>query len=354
MKQLPNLNPLRLFLAVVVVLFHVPLLSKSLNIPFYNDLVIFQRGTEAVKFFFTLSGFLIIKLLYNEKTETNTVNLKEFYSRRALRIFPAYYLVILTGIIVYHFLLPTVGINFNIKYNLFQLAAYYVVFLPNIFNIIYDPGAIFLVLWSIGIEEQFYLIIPLLIKTIRSKYLILVLCSILVVYLIIYVNSDLLMRFDLMYFYLLFGGVVSILYKKLSFLKISFIKYTLILIFLLLFFTNLQDHLNRFALEACTMIISGLFITMIAYYPPIVIKNQLINYLGQISYGIYMYHYIVLYGVLFAYLKILKQLNLTPSVSIFYTTVTTLFLTIICAHLSYKYFESFFLKKKRRNWQNIK
>ncbi len=66
-KNLPNLNAIRLFLSIVVIFFHIPRISNSFNIPTYSDLPILQKGTLAVYYFFTLSGFLIIRSYLQNK-----------------------------------------------------------------------------------------------------------------------------------------------------------------------------------------------------------------------------------------------------------------------------------------------
>lgn len=73
-KELPNLYALRLFLALLVVIFHIPISSSTLDFPSYNGLAIFNKGNLAVIYFFTLSGFLIIRLLYLEIKNTSTIN----------------------------------------------------------------------------------------------------------------------------------------------------------------------------------------------------------------------------------------------------------------------------------------
>ncbi len=51
-KQLPNLTAIRFVLAIMVVLFHIPQFFENRGFPFYNDLAIFNKGTEAVCMFF--------------------------------------------------------------------------------------------------------------------------------------------------------------------------------------------------------------------------------------------------------------------------------------------------------------
>ena len=67
MKFLPNLDPLRFLLASLVLFGHVHALSRAMNLPFYSDLPIFNKGAEAVNVFFVLSGFLIIRIIYLDK-----------------------------------------------------------------------------------------------------------------------------------------------------------------------------------------------------------------------------------------------------------------------------------------------
>lgn len=77
-KRFPNITAIRFILALMVVLFHIALFSENRDFPFYNNLAIFHKGTEAVYMFFSLSGFLIIKQLFDEKKHTNSINLKVF------------------------------------------------------------------------------------------------------------------------------------------------------------------------------------------------------------------------------------------------------------------------------------
>ncbi|MGB4774502.1 MAG: acyltransferase [Daejeonella sp.] len=347
-KLLPNLNILRLLLALIVIIYHIPPLCKNLGLPYYNALPFFNKGDEAVKFFFTLSGFLIIKLLYVEKEESGTIKLGRFYLKRILRIFPLYYLITFAGILLYHFILPLLKIPFEIKYDLTDLLVYYTFFIPNVFNSIYDPGAILLTLWSIGIEEQFYLIIPILLFFIKPQKITFFLIILLIAYLGVFFNSASMQFFDFLYFYFLFGGIMAINYYRFKFLNNNLVKLLIFMLFIIQFSTNLLDYYGKLISELSTMIISGLFITMIAHYPPYIIKNKLLNYCGQISYGIYMYHMIIITGVLFFYIKFLPIRSLNPIFVIVSINVVVIIFTLIFAHFSGKYYEAWFIKKKNR------
>lgn len=115
MNRLPNLDPLRFFLASFVLLFHLPQLSANQGLPYFDGLPIYHRGLEAVYMFFVLSGFLIIRLIYRAKMR-DAFSIKDFYIRRILRIFPLYYLVLGFGLLFYNVILPFLNIPFEINY----------------------------------------------------------------------------------------------------------------------------------------------------------------------------------------------------------------------------------------------
>src|SRR5471030_1391709 len=89
----PSLNGFRGLAIIMVVLSHLRLTDKF----FYNTLF---NGSRGVFIFFVLSGFLITTLCIKEKVTTNNISLKNFYIRRALRIFPVAYLFIVVIIIL--------------------------------------------------------------------------------------------------------------------------------------------------------------------------------------------------------------------------------------------------------------
>lgn len=346
-KELPNLYVLRLFLALLVVVFHIPISSSTLNFPSYNDLAIFNKGNLAVIYFFTLSGFLIIRLLYLEIESTSTINFKAFYLKRIIRLYPVYYLVLLIGILLYNVVLPYLAISFPVDYKLSDLILSYVFFIPNIFNTHYKVGSVLNIMWSIGIEEQFYLFAPFALYLGRNtivKTIVVLLCIFLV---ILFFYSDF-FRFKNYYFYFLAGGLIAVLSEKGStkFLDNIFLKSIIYLLFGLSFFSNFFMQIPSFIVHLLNLIISSLFIAIIAYYPTFILKNNFLNYLGKISYGIYMYHMIVVTGVLF----ILKKVNCTiifnNAITIIIINLLILAVTAFVAHLSYQYFEKRFYRIK--------
>ena len=112
MNRLPNLDVLRFILASLVIIFHLPQLCRNQGLPYFLDAPIFNRGVEAVYMFFVLSGFLIIKIIYNDKLR-DRFSIRKFYMRRILRIFPLYYLILIFGFVFYWQILPVLGIPFE-------------------------------------------------------------------------------------------------------------------------------------------------------------------------------------------------------------------------------------------------
>jgi peptidoglycan/LPS O-acetylase OafA/YrhL len=158
-----GLDGLRFFAALAVVIGHVELLKKYRGYPSAADQpVLYELGRIAVTFFFVLSGFLITYLLLAEKERTGRVAVGKFYVRRILRIWPLYYLVVLLAF----FVLPRIE-AFRIGVVTPAALPLYLVLLPQIALSLHPPVPFAEPLWSIGVEEQFYLLWPLLVGRVR-------------------------------------------------------------------------------------------------------------------------------------------------------------------------------------------
>ena len=98
-----------------------------------------------------------------------------------------------------------------------------------------------------------------------------------------------------------------------------------------------------------TSLLFGLFIHSISCNNKgIENTNKWINHFGKISYGVYMYSAIAMNIVVFIFLKLPFKGSLGHTSTIFIINAFTFILTIIFAHISYNYFEKYFLKKKIR------
>ena len=154
-KFRPDIEGLRGLAVLAVVIFHVGLLSN-------NQML--SGGFIGVDLFFVISGFLITGLLLREQTIHGSINFPKFYARRVRRILPAALVVILVTLPLCAWLLPVLSqpetmldgtaAALSIANIRFALTTDY-------FNpVTYSP---FLHFWSLGVEEQFYLVWPALI-----------------------------------------------------------------------------------------------------------------------------------------------------------------------------------------------
>ncbi|WP_035352116.1 acyltransferase family protein [Edaphobacter aggregans] len=116
-----------------------------------------KSGAAGVDLFFALSAFLITSLLLKEKQETGGISLRFFYYRRILRIWPLYFLVIALGVVLSHTMA---------KQSLpWYYVAGYLLFIGNWVHAAFGrPESIAFPLWTVSIEEQFYLIWPVMVK----------------------------------------------------------------------------------------------------------------------------------------------------------------------------------------------
>lgn len=355
LKKFPNLDPLRFLLASMVVIYHIPAISRTVGLPAFDALPIFHKGSEAVFVFFTLSGFLIIRSLFVEKERTGTISIKNFYLRRILRIYPVYYFVLTFGFLFYHLVLPTAGIPYETNYDVLTGIFLCVAFLPNVFQVLFEPGGILNILWSIGIEEQFYLLIAPVSYFLTKKRFVPFLLGFSIVFFLIYFFEpyQFFAKFYVLFFYFSFGGLLSVLNhqgKDKWLLLNKPLQYVLTGIVGLYFLTDLFKMMPEPLYHFASMLIFGLFVLNISRNPkPIfIIENRAWIYLGKISYGVYMYHMIVVNVVLFLFTKLQGKVALPAVGVILAINVLTIGLTILMSHLSFKYYENFFLNLKGR------
>lgn len=342
MHKLPNLFVLRFVLSLMVLIYHLPITAQNLGLKLDSDLEISKKGVLAVYYFFSLSGFLIIRGLIYEIRNKQSIDIFGFYMRRILRIWPVYFLVIGIGCLLYWVILPIIGIPFETTYNKFYFFISYLFFIPNVFNELYKVGGILNVTWSIGIEEQFYLIFPLLLMLFRLKYKYL-LGSLFVLLLFLLLAFPQFYYFKNYYFYFIGGGILAALENKLQ-QNFFWIKFILLSWFVLDFSTNWFMFSNKFLFHSTHLLLTTGIIYALAFKPMFNIKNRLINYLGKISFGIYMYHMIIITPLLMA----VKLINLENYFPVFWLNFliycSAISLTFVLSHLSYKYFESKFHK----------
>ena len=298
-KHVPELDGLR-GVAIIAVLIHHQLTPYSL-----------RGGFLGVDLFFVLSGFLITGLLLAEFEKTQTISLRNFYLRRVLRLGPALLLYLIACLAVtYHtklFELTTELrlIGFALAYSTnWRLALGW--------DLSLDPTAI---IWSLSIEEQFYLVWPLVFFTclalkIRLRYLVVGLSMIVIAIVAhrysllqsgstltrLYYGSD--TRADA----LLIGCLTALLPARVLqrssrhwwsgagvicavALGFSLAKAE---------FTDLFLYRGGFTLVALA---AAVVILVAANSPPLAIgfllRARVVRWFGEISYGLYLWHWLV-------------------------------------------------------------
>lgn len=366
-KYLKGLNTLRFFAATLVLIDHARHHLNEINIPFGASVPMLHKGSTAVSFFFTLSGFLISYLAFNEINENKKINYKFFYIRRALRIMPLYYLVLILSIVLIGFIGPMFLNENKLGFPLLEGGALFFFMIPNLATFIWpDTVGGINILWSIGVEEQFYLLFPLIIfflgKTTQK-------IRMTILFFTLYFTFYWLVQFDcfgfnkiltsfmgtLKFHYMLIGILFSLIcqnyYRHRLFIRIMNSKIIQAIVFvssILVVFTFID--INRVIYDLFLSIVFASLIVVVTHKNPVSlfnIKIKAFNYFGVISYGIYLLHPLVSYFVRFLIIKVSFINDLVISFPIVYI-VFLLILTLIVAHLSFKYFESRFLNLKKK------
>jgi len=340
---------------------------------FFPGNIICNFGWTGVDLFFVLSGFLITSRLLPYLDDKNI--LLKFYRNRFLRIVPLYFGFLIVFLGGWFLLSSKETLNSFTFYEKhwwqFFLFIQNWVFANNIAEIKTHLQH----LWSVAVEEQIYLFFPLLFVFIRNKtkifYAVLSLIILIVISRWYYYNfvipkGEFLRIFNNTFFRLdsfLSGVLVFFIHDKdIKFTKLKAILHWLGLIsfFVLLAYIFVKkDAEKNNAFISC----GGFTIIAIMYAGLVQVillkKNRAINfitssrllkYTGKISYGLYIFHSplfllgFILLNKIFGYLCFFPGSNIIHLINVLVCFPTTYFI----AHLSFKYYESYFLNRKIR------
>jgi peptidoglycan/LPS O-acetylase OafA/YrhL len=348
----PALDGLRGIAILLVIVYH--------NFGFINYS---SFGWLGVDLFFVLSGFLITDILLTTVGQKNFLG--NFYSRRALRIFPLYFLALLVFLII----LPRTGLFPDSDYYV-ENQAWLWTYLQNWLYIFKgDDSTVTLHhLWSLAVEEQFYLLWPLLILLIRNKRMLLylmmaVLLAVLVLRWWIWSYEIAELSYYRLYTFtridgLCIGSMVAILQRT----RPGFLKKNTALIALVFaalnfafFFINRKYEFSfpYLALAGYTTfaMMFGLLVN-----ETVSGENALINktfgipplrFVGRISYGLYIIHW-PLYILWRPGLTQWVAERSSPLYTPFIVSLIATLSAVALAWLSFRFFESHFLNLKKR------
>ena len=297
----------------------------------YQNIFLEYLSFIFVEFFFVLSGFVLFPQLL--KILENKQNLVIFYKRRWLRTLPLYFicLIIISLMFDKHFTLDFV------KYFLFLQD-----FLPNFLDTSYYP-----VVWSLSIEEFFYLVFPIFLLTTNQNNF-LKRCIFLFLFLIFiklfYVNyfdsyflrTGTLLRFDA----ILLGFLIRYIYLKFDFKQSLFISLILMLSYVLLqeiILLNKDLFIVKFSFILLLQLFSAIiliFFCKIEYLSNFRVFKKFSTIISRQTYSVYLTHMIFIY--------LLKDLNMNLSLKFLFYFL----LLIAISTFSYYFVEKPILKTR--------
>jgi len=373
-KQLyfPLLDTTRFIAFIPVFLTHCFITSNARieNAKWFKQITHFlDVGLLGLDYFFVLSSFLITRLIIEERQQFKTFSFKLFFVRRSLRIWPLYFLMVAIGYGGYYAGLVSSELPPIFNFLSFTLNLYIA---ENGYQFLF-----FLVfLWSISVEEQFYIFWGIILNTaskINAKFFqfsipitALLLIAISLWYRHIHSHNELKLYFHTLSVTANFGIGILLAYlsayikwfipliQQMS--KLSIVFLMLILILSVTTYTIVFTHPIAILFER--VYFSFLFAIIIAVlcYSSIIASLQKLfhpfDYLGKIALGLYFYHGIVI--TIFS--KLMMQYSIAEQSwqVMLLNPLIMLTLSIICASLSYNYFEKPILAMKNKFYRQSK
>lgn len=361
-NHIKPLTSLRFFFCIMVFVSHLSFLNNSNNIylKIINEFV-FQEGYIGVNFFFILSGF-VLSLNYYDKIVGNSISDSSFYLGRFSRIYPLHFLTYLVSIpllikVIISSPLKYLGlslIHLSLLQSFFPLSDYY-------FN--FNAPS-----WSISDETFFYFLTPFFFrffvklkipKSVFITFFVLLSTLFLGMYFssaqyhhpLFYINP-IFRVFDF-----IIGILIFFIYQKgsIKFNSIksqNYLEVLSIIIFIIFFCFHKQiPQVYRFSIYYWLPITLILIIfSKSGGYVSTILSNKIIVYLGEISFGFYMIHQLVIryYSIIFINKLGFKENYLFNTVFIFSVT-------LILSIISFEFYEkkmNSFIKSKFLNKKN--
>jgi peptidoglycan/LPS O-acetylase OafA/YrhL len=347
-SYLPSLDGFRAISIILVIVFHFLISYKSH--PYFDNV-----ANVGVQFFFVISGFLITTLLIKEQLKTGKISLKKFYVRRICRILPVAYLF-LTLILLAKFLLPQ---HLNL---VFIIASFF--FVRNYFMTPTGVNHLTTHYWSLSVEEQFYIIFPVLLKVNFRLYVCFLfaiismslLGNILINFHII--NTEKNHAFDLVFYSInQFGGmaigsITSILLIKGIIPDVSkYVTFKITLLFILIFILCIDGpfRILKNLLISCSfavILVLCLRASNTIYYR--FLNHPTIKFVGILSFSLYIWQQPFTLNLHFFNTTHYVQSFSDKRVINLLIILSSLVSLCIVAYISYFYYEKRFLKLKQK------
>ena len=357
-KYNPHLDGLRGIAILMVLSFH-----------FLEEYKFFNIGWSGVDLFFIISGYLLTGRLFTYKDDKAVII--KFYFNRFLRIIPLYALFLLLFFFAIYFLISKNNFTNLVSYknNILGIAF----FMTNWLLIKHQiPSLGYLGhLWSLAVEEQFYLILPwfvIYIKSIKKQLLIAIISVIIILifrniyYFIFLTKGNILniywntfLRADSFFTGIILYIVTS--YYKLNF-KIKYLIFAIIISVVSILIGGLSNNSFRitpfFVTIGFTLI--NIFFSCIILlllsdnknFAKRITNLRFLKFTGKISFGMYIIHwplFLVGFGVLNT-LNYRFNLNMSGGLMLKINIIASFLITYILSVISFKYYESIFLKLK--------
>lgn len=320
-KYVKEFDSIRALAVLLVIIWHWAPRGVDLILPL---------GSIGVDIFFVLSGFLITWILLLEKGKEKKYNkfksIGNFVIRRGLRIFPIYYLLL---IVLYfgHIFLPN---------PIPQDFLFYALYVQNILFYVEQsfPWGNLSHLWTLAVEEQFYLVWPFLIIFISKRFLIQVLLfgiflgsASSVLFPLLADKNELtdILTINCIHSFCI-GGLSSylLLFKKdfieKYYLSIKYCSQASITVYILLnVFSDDYLYFNRLLIS---IFISWVFIGIVLEkFNSInwLLRNRYLISVGKVSYGIYLFHNFIPTSIKAVFIYLIEDITLTSKVILFHS-----------------------------------
>jgi peptidoglycan/LPS O-acetylase OafA/YrhL len=353
------LDVLRFFAFLLVFMHHAfphdPAFWTRLGVPAFLARIVADMGATGafgVSVFFVLSSYLITELLLREKDVMGTLDVRSFYIRRILRIWPLYFAFLALAVVL-QWIVPGQHVTW-------RAGLWFSLLAGNWFIVFHGfPSSVIFPLWSVSIEEQFYITWPAVVRKVSENGMLIFACAMLVVatgsriYLGMHhaLEGDVWCNTFVQLDTIAIGILMAVLLKgeipRLSRLARASLMLMGItgLAMGALYFGVKNDPLTtaRIVLGYLSIAIGGALLLLSVLRTRTGGSNRVLVYLGRISYGLYVFHVL---GLLISDHVVSDQ---TASLWRYLLRVgVALTATILMAAISFRWLETPFLSLKQR------